>query len=74
MNPDLPAGNRAFLWRKQEKREENAQVEVIGSTQVSRNVQRNRTLPPFVLARDAGRGALYAVQALLVYALMLAVM
>jgi len=37
-------------------------------------VQRRRTIPPFVLSHDAARGALYSLQALLSYALMLAVM
>ncbi|KAF8499180.1 copper transporter [Russula emetica] len=75
LNTTLPAGDRAFFWKKQEKREESAEVEVISSTQVSRNAaQRSRTLPPFVLSRDAARGALYSLQASLSYALMLAVM
>jgi copper transporter 1 len=74
LNDTLPAGGRAFFWKMQEKREESAKVEVIGSTQVSRNAQRSRTLPPFVLSRDAARGALYSLQASLAYALMLAVM
>ncbi len=74
LNTTLPAGNRPFLGRKQDKREESAEVKVNSSTQVSRNVQRRRTLPPFVLSRDSARGALYSLQALLVYALMLAVM
>ncbi|KAF8480958.1 copper transporter, partial [Russula ochroleuca] len=73
LNATLPAGGGAFLWRKQEKREESAQVEVIGSSKASR-VQGSRTLPPFVLSRDAARGALYSLQASLDYALMLAVM
>jgi len=63
------SGNRPYLWRIQEKGEGSS-----GSTQVSHNVQRGRTLPPFVLSRDSARGALYSLQALLVYALMLAVM
>jgi hypothetical protein len=67
-------GDRAFFWKKHKKREESAEVEVIDSTQVSRNAQRSRTLPSFVLSRDAARGALYSLQASLVYALMLAVM
>lgn len=33
-----------------------------------------RTIPPFIPAHDIPRGALYAFQALLTYALMLAVM
>ena len=74
LNTALPSGNRAFFGKKQEKREESAEVEVIDSTQVSRNAQRSRTLPPFVLTRDAARGALYSLQASLAYALMLAVM
>ncbi|KAH8998729.1 Ctr copper transporter [Lactarius hatsudake] len=37
-------------------------------------VQRRRTIPPFVFSRDAARGALYSLQALLSFALMLAVM
>jgi len=74
LNTTLPAGDRAFFWKKQEKRKESAEVEVIGGTQVSRNAQRSRTLPPFVLSRDAARGALYSLQASLFYALMLAVM
>lgn len=74
LNTTLAAGHRAFFRKKQEKREESAEVEVIGSTQVSRNIQRSRTLPPFVLSRDAARGALYSLQASLAYALMLAVM
>jgi hypothetical protein len=73
LNSTLPAGSGALLWRKPEKREESAQVEVIGSTKVSR-VQGSRTLPPFVLSRDVARGALYSLQASLDYALMLAVM
>lgn len=72
MNATL--GDRAFVKKKEEKREEDAEVEVIGSMQVSRSAQRSRTLPPFVLSRDAARGALYSLQALLAYALMLAVM
>jgi copper transporter 1 len=68
LNAAIPAGDGAF----QEK--ESAQVEVIGSTEVSPNAQGIRTLPPFVLYRDAARGALYSLQASLVYALMLAVM
>jgi copper transporter 1 len=74
LNTTLSAGDRTLFWKKQEKREESAEVEVIGPTQVPRNAQRNRTLPPFVLTRDAARGALYALQASLAYALMLAVM
>lgn len=74
MSTTPPAGDGAFFWKKQEKREESAEVEVIGSAQVSRNAQRSRTLPRFVLSRDAARGALYSLQATLVYALMLAVM
>ena len=74
MNATLPGGGGTFRWRKQEKTEENTQIEVIGSTKGSRNVQGSRTFPPFVLSRDAARGALYALQASLVYALMLAVM
>ncbi|KAH9996563.1 hypothetical protein BJV77DRAFT_987657 [Russula vinacea] len=73
LNATLPAGDGASLWRKKEKRDESAQVEVIGSTKVS-HVQGSRTLPPFVLSRDAARGALYSLQASLDYALMLAVM
>ena len=37
-------------------------------------VQQRRTIPPFVLSQDVARGALYSLQALLSYALMLAVM
>jgi hypothetical protein len=74
MNTTLSAKDRAFFWKKQEKRGESAEVEVIGSTQVFHNAQSSRTLPPFVLSRDAARGALYSLQASLVYALMLAVM
>ncbi|KAH9176939.1 Ctr copper transporter [Lactarius sanguifluus] len=37
-------------------------------------VQRRRTIPPFVFSQDAARGALYSLQALLSFALMLAVM
>jgi len=36
--------------------------------------QRKRTIPPFVFSHDVARGALYSLQALLSYALMLAVM
>jgi len=69
LNTTLHNGDR-------EKREGSAEVEVevIVSTQVSRNAQRSRTLPPFVLTRDAARGALYSLQASIAYALMLAVM
>lgn len=74
MNTTLPTGDRALSWKKQEKRKENAEVEVIGSTQVSHNAQMSRTLSPFVLSRDAARGALYSLQMSLDYALMLAVM
>ena len=73
LNATLPAGDGASLSRKKEKRDESAQVEVIGSTRVS-HVQGRRTLPSFVLSRDAARGALYSLQASLDYALMLAVM
>ena len=38
------------------------------------NVQRRRTVPPFVLSHDAARGAFCSLQALLTYTLMLAVM
>jgi Ctr copper transporter family len=38
------------------------------------NLRRTRTIPPFVFSHDAARGALYSLQALLSYALMLAVM
>ena len=74
LNTPLPAEDRTLFRKKQEKGEESLEVEVISSTQVSRNAQRNRTLPPFVLTRDAARGALYSLQASLAYALMLAVM
>ncbi|KAI9445439.1 Ctr copper transporter [Lactarius indigo] len=37
-------------------------------------VQRRRTIPPFIFSHDAARGALYSLQALLSFALMLAVM
>ncbi|KAH9176941.1 Ctr copper transporter [Lactarius sanguifluus] len=36
-------------------------------------VQRRRTIPPFVFSQGAARGALYSLQALLSFALMLAV-
>ena len=52
----------------------NAQVEDIGSRRLSDNVRRSRTIPPFIFSRDIARGALYSLQALLSYALMLAVM
>ncbi|KAI0296593.1 copper transporter [Russula brevipes] len=68
-----PAENSVSPWKKQEVREQSAQV-VTGMTTVSRNVRRSRTIPPFILSRDAVRGALYALQASLSYALMLAVM
>lgn len=54
-------------------REGSVQVEVIGSTKVSCNVQGSRTFLPFVLSYDATRGDLHSPQASLVYALMLAV-
>lgn len=75
-NTACPAGNDRFPWRKQEAKEENAQVQVedICSAGVSRNVRRSRIIPPFVLSCDAARGALYSLQASLSYALMLAVM
>lgn len=44
-----------------------------GSTR-SPITQRGRTIPPFVLSLDVARGALYSLQALLTYTLMLAVM
>ncbi|OJT12575.1 hypothetical protein TRAPUB_10816 [Trametes pubescens] len=40
----------------------------------TRQRRARRTLPPFILSHDVPRGALYAFQALLTYALMLAVM
>jgi hypothetical protein len=60
--------------KKQETIEVNAQVDGNGSTRLSRNVRRIRTIPQFVLSRDVARGALYSLQASLSYALMLAVM
>ena len=39
-----------------------------------RQVRSPRTIPPFIASHDIPRGALYAFQALLMYALMLAVM
>lgn len=44
-----------------------------GSTR-SPIAQRGRTIPPFVFSNDVARGALYSLQALLTYTLMLAVM
>lgn len=64
----------AIPEKKQETIEVNTQVEEIGSAILSRDVRKGRTIPPFVLSRDVTRGALYALQALLSYALMLAVM
>ncbi|KAH9979648.1 Ctr copper transporter family-domain-containing protein [Russula compacta] len=72
LNTACPAGDDGLPLRKQEAKEENAQD--IGSEGVSRNVRRSRIIPPFVLSRDAARGALYSLQASLSYVLMLAVM
>ncbi|KAH9964447.1 Ctr copper transporter [Russula dissimulans] len=44
------------------------------SAKRSHNVRKGRTIPPFDLSRDSARGALYSLQALLAYVLMLAVM
>jgi hypothetical protein len=63
-----------FSSKKQETIEVNTQVAGNGSTRLSRNVRRIRTIPQFVLSRDVARGALYSLQASLSYALMLAVM
>jgi len=68
-----PSGD-GWPWNKRETIEVNTQIEGIGSTSVSRNVRRSRTIPPFVLSRDVARGALHSLQASLSYALMLAVM
>jgi copper transporter 1 len=54
--------------------EVNTQVKDIGSRRLPGNVRRSRTIQPFVFSRDIARGALYSLQALLSYALMLAVM
>jgi len=66
-------------WRKsalalETRLDGNAQVDDPSSTKRFRNTRRIRTIPSFVLSRDAARGALYSLQALLSYALMLAVM
>jgi copper transporter 1 len=62
-----------FLSRKQIAKEEVICEDEPGSTR-SPIIQRRRTIPPFVLSHDVARGALYSLQALLYYALMLAVM
>lgn len=54
--------------------EVNTQIEDNGSRRLPCNFRRGRTIPPFVFSRDIARGALYSLQALLSYALMLAVM
>lgn len=59
--------------RKQMAKEEVVCEDEPGSTR-SPITQRRRTIPPFVLSNDVVRGALYSLQALLFYALMLAVM
>ena len=61
------------LSRKQTLKEEVACEDEAGSMR-SPIIQRRRTTPPFVLSHDVVRGALYSLQALLFYALMLAVM
>ncbi|KAI0297534.1 Ctr copper transporter, partial [Multifurca ochricompacta] len=57
-------------------RKQGAEVQVDDSSSARRpnNERRIRTVPPFVLSHDAARGALYSLQALLSYALMLSVM
>jgi len=75
LNSTCAIGDDGFLSKKQETIEMNTQVEGNGgSTRLSRNVRRIRTIPQFVLSRDVARGALYSLQASLSYALMLAVM
>jgi len=58
--------------RKPVAKEEDICEDDPGSTRSA--IQQRRTIPPFVLSHDAARGALYSLQALLSYALMLAVM
>ena len=46
----------------------------VSSAGLTRQARTTRTIPPFIASHDIPRGALYAFQALLMYALMLAVM
>ncbi|KAI0271512.1 Ctr copper transporter [Gloeopeniophorella convolvens] len=50
------------------------QVEELRSIEQLKSARRQRTIPPFSFSYDVSRGALYSLQALLGYALMLAVM
>ncbi|KAF8273769.1 Ctr copper transporter [Lactarius quietus] len=62
-------------WRRRKPaaKEEDVFEDEPGPTR-SPIVQQRRTIPPFVFSHDIVRGALYSLQALLSYALMLAVM
>jgi len=62
-----------FPSRKPAAKEEDVFEDEPGPTR-SPIVQQRRTIPPFVFSHDIVRGALYSLQALLSYALMLAVM
>jgi len=73
MNAVWAVGREIVPSRKPVAKEEDICEDDPGSTR-SAIVQRRRTIPPFVLSHDAARGALYSLQALLSYALMLAVM
>lgn len=69
LNAVPTAEREMFLSKKQIAREG-----VICEDEPGPIIQRRRTIPPFVLSHDVVRGALHSLQALLSYALMLAVM